>query len=194
MKPQVTQDRSDPSLSRGGSASPPEGGVGFFRRKQLPGSGPLIRNRRGESVIRFLQSTRPTSFPVMSLVPLVTVVMVFAIPILGIVLAGYKEWLKFKSKHQALGASTREVEERIRSLQERMDRLEQERDALRDRVQNLETIVTSEAWIAGHEDAGDGPALDAAEIDALTLPDDQASSSESEADRTAEIARRLRGQ
>ena len=130
----------------------------------------------------------------MSLVPLVTVVMVFAIPILGIVLAGYKEWLKFKSKHQALGASTREVEERIRSLQERMDRLEQERDALRDRVQNLETIVTSEAWIAGHEDAGDGPALDAAEIDALTLPDDQASSSESEADRTAEIARRLRGQ
>ena len=129
----------------------------------------------------------------MSLVPLVTVVMVFAIPILGIVLAGYKEWLKFKSKHQALGASTREVEERIRSLQERMDRLEQERDALRDRVQNLETIVTSEAWIAGHEDVGDAPALDAAEIDALTLPDDQASS-ESEADRTAEIARRLRGQ
>ena len=120
--------------------------------------------------------------------------MVFAIPILGIVLAGYKEWLKFKSKHQALGASTREVEERIRSLQERMDQLEQERDALRDRVQNLETIVTSEAWIAGHEDAGDAPALDAAEIDALTLPDDQASSSESEADRTAEIARRLRGQ
>ena len=130
----------------------------------------------------------------MPLVPLVTVVMVFAIPILGIVLAGYKEWLKFKSKHQALGASTREVEERIRSLQERMDQLEQERDALRDRVQNLETIVTSEAWIAGHEDAGDAPALDAAEIDALTLPDDQASSSESEADRTAEIARRLRGQ
>ncbi|PSQ74269.1 MAG: hypothetical protein BRD34_00735 [Bacteroidetes bacterium QH_6_64_77] len=34
----------------------------------------------------------------MPLVPLVTVVMVFAIPILGIVLAGYKEWLKFKSK------------------------------------------------------------------------------------------------
>ena len=130
----------------------------------------------------------------MPLVPLVTVVMVFAIPILGIVLAGYKEWLKFKSKHQALGASTREVEERIRSLQERMDRLEQERDALRDRVQNLETIVTSEAWIAGHEDVGDAPALDATEIDALTLPDDQASSSESEADRTAEIARRLRGQ
>ncbi len=128
------------------------------------------------------------------LIPLIAVIMIFAIPILGIVFAGYKEWLKFKAKHRELGTSTREVEDRLRALRERLDRLERERDALQDRVQNLETIVTSEAWIAGHDDTAGAPSLDAAEADELTLPPDRESSSESEAERTAEIARRLRGQ
>jgi len=127
----------------------------------------------------------------MSLVPLIAVIMIFTIPILGILLAGYKEWLEFKSEHQELGSSTQEVEERLRGLRERIDGLEEERDALLERVQNLETIVTSEAWITEHE-ATDA-SLDAAEVDDLSLPRDR-ESSENEADHTAEIARRLRGQ
>ena len=127
----------------------------------------------------------------MSLVPLIAVIMVFTIPILGILLAGYKEWLEFKSRHQELGSSTRKVEERLQSLHDRLTAVEQERDALQERVQNLETIVTSEAWITEHE-ATDAP-LDAAEADGLSLPPDR-ESSEGEAEHTAEIARRLRGQ
>ena len=127
----------------------------------------------------------------MSLVPLVAVVMVFAIPILGIALAGYKEWLKFKSKHQELGTSTREVEERIEALQDHLAHLEQERDALQERVQNLETIVTSEAWIAEHDESAGAPSL--SEEAPLELPEAE-DSSQDDADHTAELARRLRGE
>jgi predicted nuclease with TOPRIM domain len=128
----------------------------------------------------------------MSLVSLIAVLMIFSIPILGILLSGYKEWLEFKSKHQELGTSAREIDDRLRALRDRLADLEEERDALRDRVQNLETIITSEAWITGHEET-DATSLDAAEADALTLPPDR-ESSRSDAEHTAEIARRLRGQ
>ena len=138
----------------------------------------------------------PTSFPVssrvpMSLVPLVAVVMIFAIPILGILFAGYKEWLEFKAEHRALETTPREVETQLRTLRDRLATLEEERDALQERVQNLETIVTSEAWIAGH-DATEGAALEESEIDSLALPPER--NSDDTAATTAEIARRLRGQ
>ncbi|MCS3612703.1 hypothetical protein [Salinibacter ruber] len=129
----------------------------------------------------------------MSLIPLVAVVMVFAIPILGIALAGYKEWLKFKTKHRELGSSTREVEDRIDGLQDRLARLEAERDALQERVQNLETIVTSEAWIADHDESSGLSSLDGTAPGPLEAPDDDASLP-NDAARTAKLARRLRGQ
>ncbi|MFB6231150.1 MAG: hypothetical protein ABEL04_08335 [Salinibacter sp.] len=128
----------------------------------------------------------------MSVVPVIATVMVLGIPILGILLAGYKEWLKFKAKHQELGTSTREIEDRLQSLRERLDHVERERDALQQRVRNLETIVTSEAWIAQHDDTTDGPPLDAVEEDALKPPSDPASETRNESERTAQIARRLR--
>lgn len=126
-------------------------------------------------------------------VPVLALLFVFAIPILGIALAGYKEWLKFKSKHRELGSSTREVEARLNDLQDQLDRFEQERDALLQRLQNLETIVTSEAWIAQHDDSADVPPLDATGTGELELPSDR-DDAQSEAEHTAEIARRLRGQ
>jgi uncharacterized protein YlxW (UPF0749 family) len=117
--------------------------------------------------------------------PPIAFILIFAIPILGILLAGYKEWLEFKAQHQELGPASQEVEEQLQSLHERLSDLEQERDALQERVQNLETIVTSEAWIADHDDV--------AELGELTHPPDRESDSESEAEHSAEIARRLRG-
>lgn len=122
------------------------------------------------------------------------ILLVLTIPILGIFLAGYKEWLKFKAKHQELGTSTQEVEDRLRSLHERLDQIEAERDALQERVQNLETIVTSEAWIAQHDDTVDVPPLDAAEGGDLELPPERDTESRSDAERTADLARRLREQ
>ncbi len=129
----------------------------------------------------------------MSLVPLVAVVMVFAIPIFGIALAGYKEWLKFKAKHQELGTSTREVEKRIDALRDRLARIEEEREALQERVQNLETIVTSEAWIADHDESTDPSPLRDMDEGLLEPPNDGDTLS-SDAEHTAELARRLRGQ
>jgi len=116
--------------------------------------------------------------------PPIAYVLIFAIPILGILLAGYKEWLDFKAQNQALGPAAEELEEQFRALHERIDSLEQERDTLQERVQNLETIVTSEAWIADHDDA--------AELGTLTLPPDRESDSQGEAEHSAELARRLR--
>ncbi|MFB6097541.1 MAG: hypothetical protein ABEK84_00185 [Salinibacter sp.] len=125
-------------------------------------------------------------------VQFLVILMVFLIPIFGILFAGMKEWLEFKAKHQELGSSTRAVEDRLHALQDRIDELEQQRTALQERVQNLETIVTSEAWIAEHEETSDGSSLNAAEIDELPLPDRD--SSQSEAEHTARLAERLRGE
>lgn len=120
------------------------------------------------------------------------ILIIFGIPILGILLAGYKEWLKFRAKHQEMGTSAREVEEHLQSLRERLDRTEEERDTLQKRVQNLETIVTSEAWIAQHDDAADLPSPKATKEGELELPADSDPASRDDAERTADIAGRLR--
>lgn len=124
-----------------------------------------------------------------SLVPL----LIFLIPIFGILLAGYKEWLQFKSKQQELGASTQEVEATIRRLRDRLNEVEQERDALVKRIQNLETIVTSEAWDQ-LADMDDGASAVPDRTDPSELPP---SSDRDDSSTTAEqantLAQRLRG-
>jgi hypothetical protein len=130
-----------------------------------------------------LESTLNPRFSTVPMPPIVFV-LIFAIPILGILLAGYKEWLDHKAQRQALGPTAGELRERFQSLHERIDELERERNALQERVQNLETIVTSEAWIADHDDA--------TELGELALPPGRESESQSETEHSAEIARRLR--
>lgn len=116
-----------------------------------------------------------------------------AIPILGIGLAGYHEWLKFRAKQQELGTSTKEVEETIRALQERLERVEQERDALVERVQNLETIVTSEAWNALEDPSADAPPVpeepDSIELESPSGQKRRGTNTEEQAEK---LARRLR--
>lgn len=51
------------------------------------------------------------------------------------------------------------VKETDRALQDRLDRAEQERDALERRVQNLAAIVTSETWDALHDSGTDSSSL-----------------------------------
>lgn len=124
--------------------------------------------------------------------PLVAIVLIFAVPILGILLAGYKEWLEFKANHQELGPNAEKMQSKLNALHDRVEALERERDALQDRIQNLETIVTSESWIAGHEETADAESLNAAPVDELTLPDQ--SPSDTETEQTAKLAQRLRGE
>ncbi|GIV24054.1 MAG: hypothetical protein KatS3mg025_1713 [Bacteroidia bacterium] len=68
------------------------------------------------------------------------VFIVIGLPILaGIGLAGYKEWLKYK-KGQAAN------KENLKELYIEIENLKKENQKLRNRVENLETIVASVEW------------------------------------------------
>ncbi len=67
------------------------------------------------------------------------VFIVIGLPILGgLALGAYKEWLK----HQGRFATLAEIEE----LKMQLSRLQAENQNLRQRLENLETIVVSEVW------------------------------------------------
>jgi uncharacterized protein YlxW (UPF0749 family) len=67
------------------------------------------------------------------------VFIVIGIPVLGgLALGAYKEWLK----HRGRFATTAEIEE----LKTQLARLQAENQNLRQRIENLETIVVSEVW------------------------------------------------
>lgn len=68
------------------------------------------------------------------------------IPLAGILAGTFKEWLKFKEKQNQLGASTENLEKKVGSLVDALKDSESKRMALVERVQNLETIVTSQDW------------------------------------------------
>lgn len=77
------------------------------------------------------------------------------IPILAIVLGAWKEYYRFQAEQRRLGASSREMEEEIEALRE-------DREALVRRVQNLEAVVTSRLWDAAREGA---PPVERARLD-----------------------------
>lgn len=110
---------------------------------------------------------------------------IVAIVLLSFLYAGYHEWLKARTDRES-NAAPEELTARLQTLEEHLAQVEQERDELAERVQNLETIVTSEAWIAQHE----------GEIDVSTLtlasPPESDSDREAAEEHTAELARRLR--
>jgi peptidoglycan hydrolase CwlO-like protein len=68
------------------------------------------------------------------------------IPIVAILAGTVKEIMQFRSRQERLGTSTHELEETVVELREALDASEKERERLTERVQNLETIVTSQAW------------------------------------------------
>lgn len=106
------------------------------------------------------------------------------IPLAAILVGGFKEWLKFKEKQDKLGVSTTEIERELHALEEELRRRDERQQALERRIQNLETIVTSETWDAlvdGELDAALPLSLEPPERD-----DDLAA-------RTEQLARRLRG-
>lgn len=73
------------------------------------------------------------------------------IPLTAIAAGGFKEWLKFKHKQAELGASAHELEKEVAELKRQL----REKDGVMDkRMQNLETIVTSQVWDLIHEESG----------------------------------------
>jgi len=119
--------------------------------------------------------------------PTITIVLALSIPIIAILGGLLKDYLEFKATHQGLGADTEALESELESVRERLDVVEDERDALVRRLQNLETIVTSDAWDALPESQSElkpEPGLDQEE---LNVRDGE--KSEQAAD---DLARRLR--
>lgn len=105
------------------------------------------------------------------------------IPIVAILVGGFSEWLKFKEKQAKLGTSTSELEKTVVTQQQALE-------AAQRRIENLEAIVTSQVWDVMHDEtlpeAERQRALAQARIQ-LDPPDEP-----SDADRVAQIARRLR--
>lgn len=108
------------------------------------------------------------------------------IPLAGIALAAFSEWLKFKKQTARIGDSTVELESEVSSLSAEIEELRKERHRLIQRIQNLETIVTSEAW----ETLGTDQPLAEAKAPPLDIPaEDQFDHT---ADQAEKLARRLR--
>ena len=120
----------------------------------------------------------------------------FLIPIVAIIAWAIVE----SAKHRARGGLSGEAEQMLRALGDQLDEARDERLRLRQRIENLEAIVTSESYELGRDElerapqralprpgqelpeGGGKPPLALDEEDA---PDDEA--------RAASLARRVRG-
>lgn len=130
----------------------------------------------------------PTCFHLVSCSAMLSPPALVTIVLLAFLYAGYTQWLK--TRQSSAGAS-QELIEALEGVEQRLAKVEQEQEALAERVQNLETIVTSEAWIAQHDASTNTEELPSP-ADELALPPDSESDPSSVAEHTAEIARRLR--
>ncbi|MBT8399809.1 MAG: hypothetical protein KJO98_04975 [Rhodothermia bacterium] len=123
------------------------------------------------------------------------------IPLAAIAVGAFKEWLKFKAKQDRLGTSTAELERLVGGLRDDLKQSEDSRQRLVERIQNLETIVTTEMWDIVHGAPGQResrarppqrqPQLDLPEMERkprLDVPEQE----DETADRVSKIADRLR--
>lgn len=114
-------------------------------------------------------------------------ILVFLIPIVaiagGLGLAAYKEWLKHQS--QIFADGNRLVAE-LENVKLKLADSEAEREALEQRLENVETILTSESWDLMLKEA---ELLSGQSRPALDIPE---ASDDEARDRTAQMARRLR--
>lgn len=115
------------------------------------------------------------------------------IPLAAILMGGFQQWLRFRQTQQKLGTSTHELEREVDRMKQALAASEAERQALVGRLQNLETIVTSQMWDVVHDaslpEADRTHALDEARA-RLSLP--EAEDEDSDAARAARLAKRLR--
>ncbi len=114
------------------------------------------------------------------------------IPLAGILFGAFKEWLNFKEKQLQLGESTEHLEAKVDELMKALETSELQKTGLLSRVQNLETIVTSQVWDVLLDE--EKPAADKIlEIEAIKpkilIPPPE---EDEAADKAEKLARRLR--
>lgn len=113
------------------------------------------------------------------------------IPLAAILAGAFKEWLKFKEKQHQLGDSTASLEQEVAELKALVKETTVDRNTLITRIQNLETIVTSQVWDVLQDDTT-SPEEKKLEVDAikprieLPLPEEESTR------KAAQIARRIR--
>jgi hypothetical protein len=108
------------------------------------------------------------------------------IPVTAIVMKTVREWLRFKATQRQLGASTSDLEQEVSTLK-------RERDAMLDRLQNLEAIVVSQTWDALN-DKGLAPAERDLRVASTARREIAAPDAESvNRQRAAQLAQRLQG-
>lgn len=112
------------------------------------------------------------------------------IPLAAIAVGAFKEWLKFKAKQDRLGTSTAELERVVDGLRQDLKQSEDSRRRLVERIQNLETIVTTEMWDVVHGAPGqrESRPRPAERKPQLELPEEE----DETTDRVSKIADRLR--
>lgn len=98
-------------------------------------------------------------------------------------IGGFTEWLKFKEKQLKLGNTADSLSDELHAMTSQMDELRTVNDRLNERVKNLETIVTTQAW---DEVVDSSKQIDPAPR--LELPEDEVTEDE---ERARKLARRL---
>lgn len=113
------------------------------------------------------------------------------IPVVGILYAAFREWLSFKEKQLQLGESTDNLQAKVEDLMQALASSEADKKALLDRIQNLETIVTSQVWDVIVEE--EQPAhVKKLELDAVNPRLEPPPEEETPDEQARKIARRLR--
>lgn len=115
--------------------------------------------------------------------PLWIQILIIISTLAGLLFAASAVWIEFKEKQAQIDQSTSELEDTIAAQKKELK-------AAKRRIQNLETIVTSQAWDAVHDEgipeAEKQRALSQASGD-LADPEENLS----DAERAAQLARRL---
>jgi chromosome segregation ATPase len=133
-----------------------------------------------------------------------------SVPILGMITGLLKEWLVLRSKQAAPG-KVRDVEQKLermldraglqlknleqvkKDLEEKLERLERENADYAERLQNLESIVVSQAWEVLHKPKSQREAPDAPVAAIPTRPHqaDEPTLEQRNRQRAADLARRV---
>ena len=105
------------------------------------------------------------------------------IPLAGILAGVLREWIKVNARQRTLGASTQELEKELAGLKK-------EREAIHDRLQNLEAIVVSQTWDALH-DKGLSPAERELKVASTIRRELKPSEEDANRQRAEQLAQRL---
>jgi hypothetical protein len=111
------------------------------------------------------------------------------IPVAAILAGVVQDWIKMRAKQKTLGASTTELEKEVAALTT-------EREAVLDRLQNLEAIVVSQTWDAVHDKTLPPPARElrvASTVRREVAADAAANAEAANRQRAEQLARRLQG-